>query len=380
MRRVLFITHDFGRLGAQMMLLHLIRNLRMENPSWQLRILGREPNGDLRSEFAGLVPVETFWKEGVCENPGQHQQVVRRELTEWSPHVIYSNTSMNGDVTRFLDLPAPLVVHVHEMSYYLKMLDSVRREALVSQPSSYLAASQAVKNLLVKQLSIPEDQIRVLYESLDLEWIDAHRASEDVANGKAWLGVPESARLVGTVGRIDERKGWDLFARTAMELLSQDVPTAPWYFLWLGHGPCHEDLSAAFGESGWKDRLIAPGARANPFPYYAALDFFVQTSREDPCPLTTLEAAYLALPVVVFGPSGGAQEVVGRGCGIVLPRIDPSAMAEALRKLARLPDRGRSLGTEGPTIIRKYHDARQAAKQVSKFIEELISERADSPL
>jgi len=377
MLRILFITHDFGRLGAQMALLHLMRNLRLENPSWSFRIIGRQPNGDLRDEFADLGPVEVFSPVESEEANQAHREGLRRGVLDWCPHLVYSNTSMNGDVTRFLGLPSPLLVHVHELSYYLNTLDPERLDALLKQPSHYLAASGAVRGLLIEKFCIDEHRVEVLYESLDLEWIDSCLGTVDQAACKATLGVPPQARLVGTVGRIDERKGWDLFVRMALDLLLEDSPLSPWYFLWLGHGPCHEHLRMAFEEVGRTNRLIAPGPKRNPFPYYRALDFFVQTSREDPCPLTTLEAAYLGVPIVVFGPSGGSREVVGRGCGIVLPEIDASAMATALLRLAHLPDGGHSLGAKGPTIIREHHNARQAAKQVGRLFERLLFSPAD---
>lgn len=371
-RRVLVISHDFGRLGAQMMLLHLLGALVRARPAWEIRILGREPNGTLAPEFAQLGRVDVFWPEPGLRRPGAHQENLREELRTWQPEVIYANTSVNGDVTDFLALPVPLLVHVHEMRHYLGLLDAGRRESLCRTPTGYLAASHAVKDVLITDFALPADRIDVMYEAIDLERIDrlAKRHDREVMRNE--FQIPAHARVVGTIGRIDARKGWDLFARMAVQLLERDDPTAPWYFVWLGHGPEHEKLKAAFAQAGHAGRIIAPGARENPFPAYAGMDVFVQTSREDPCPLTVLEAAYLGKPVVVFGPSGGAREVVGQGCGVVLPNFEPEAMAAAVAELTAHPARAASLGQRGPAIIRSGHDVRDAGPRVALLLEHLM--------
>jgi glycosyltransferase involved in cell wall biosynthesis len=372
MPRLLFVTHDYGRLGAQMMLLHLLRALRHVRPAWELRVVAREPHGVLGPEFEALAPCDVFWREGGAREPGPHQARIREALREWAPDLVYANTAVNGDVTVFLDLAAPVVVHVHEMRTYLDLLDPPRRRALVEQPAGWIACAHAVKDVLVADLALDASRIAVVHEAVDLDWIDARRGTADRGAARAALGLPRAARVVGSVGRIDARKGWDLFAAAARELLAGDDPAAPWHFVWLGHGPAHADLRAAFDAVHHGDRLLAPGARDNPFPYYAAMDFFAQTSREDPCPLTTIEAAYLGLPVVVFGPSGGAREVVGRGCGAVLPSIDAGALAAQLRAWASEPAAATALGARGPAIVRDAHDVTRTAARIAARLERLL--------
>ena len=371
--KLLVIAHDFGRLGAQMVLLHLLKQLKAQFPQVQTKLLARHGNGDLAQEFHKLAPTQRFWSHPSETELTPYHNKLREEIQQWAPDIVFSNTAVNGDVIRFLDLKLPLIVNVHEMSVYLASLDKPRMEAFQMDPTRYLAASIAVTNTLVQSFQIREERIKVLYESIDCQRINDLASQSTRLSTRQALGISANSIVVGSVGRIDHRKGWDLFAEAGIELLRNAPNDRPWRFLWLGHGPDSDKLKAAFAAAGYPDSIIAPGPMDNPFPIYMAMDIYVQASREDPCPVSVLEAAYLGLPIVVFGPSGGAKEVVDRGCGIVLDSIAAKPLARAIQTLGLDPIRAKALGSRGPAIIAEHHDARQAAVALMNHLEETLA-------
>lgn len=368
--KILFITHDVGRLGAQMSLLGLIRRLCSDH-GIDCRILVREPNGELLDEFKKLGETDVFWPAGQSRELGTHQQKIRDGLRAWAPDLIYSNTAVNGDVTDFLSdqeigvpIIAPLVVHVHELEYYLRTLDGARHNALINQPALYVACSNAVKRNLIQNHSIAAEKIEVVYESIDFD--DVRRKTNLISREeiRKRLGIPAGAIVVGNCGRIDERKGWNHFIEIAERVIQSNENV---YFLWVGHGPNHGDLLNAAKKRGIGDRVKAPGPQENPYPYFNAMDIALVTSIDDPFPLVVMEAAFHGCPVCAFECAGGACEFIGNDRGLTVPEIDLAAMAEQINRLVRDPDLRKQLGENAHRAALDY-DTRPIAKRIAGIL------------
>lgn len=364
--KILFISHDAGRLGAQMSLLGLIRRLRNDH-GVECVILVREPNGELFEEFKKLGETGIFWPAGEPRQIGPHQEKIRERARAWAPDLIYSNTAVNGDVTEYLGGIAPVVVHVHELEYYLKTLDESRHRALVEKPALYIACSNAVKRNLIKNHSIPAEKIEVVYESIDFD--DVRRKTNMVSRGeiRKSLGIPADAIVIGSCGRIDERKGWNHFIDIAERAIKSNN-NIPIYFLWVGHGPNREDLIKAAEERGIGERVKAPGPRENPYPYFNSMDIALVTSIDDPFPLVVMEAAFHGCPVCAFECAGGACEFIGCDCGLTVAEIDDEAMAEQITRLVRDPELRRRLG-ENARRAALNHDTKPIAQKLGEILE-----------
>ncbi|MEN6627913.1 MAG: glycosyltransferase [Candidatus Sumerlaeia bacterium] len=361
--KVLFITHDVGRLGAQMSLLGLIRRLRATH-GFDCRVLVREPNGTLMGEFKKLGETDVFWPADAPRTIGGHQKAILDKTRAWAPDLIYSNTAVNGDVTEYLGSIAPVVVHVHELEWYLKTLDEPRHRALVSQPALYIACSDAVRRNLVANHSIPVGKIEVMYESIDFDDVRGKTNAVPREEIRRKLGIPADAVVVGNCGRIDERKGWDLFVDIAERVIKANDNV---YFLWVGHGPNHADLIKAAEARGIADRVKAPGPQENPFPYFNSMDIALVTSRDDPFPLVVMEAAFHGCPVCAFASSGGACEFIGSDRGLTVPEVDAAAMAAQIDRLVRDAELRKKLGENARRAAMGY-DTEPIARRLMQIL------------
>ena len=110
-----------------------------------------------------------------------------------------------------------------------------------------------------------------------------------------------------------------------------------------------------------------------------AADLFALTSREDPCPVTNLEAMESGLPVVAFEQSGGAPEVL-QDAGICVPHLDVSAMAETARELLNRPTRRTEMGRRGQEIIRSTFTWPRFMGQFERILQEDYGYHAEVPL
>lgn len=81
-------------------------------------------------------------------------------------------------------------------------------------------------------------------------------------------------------------------------------------------------------------------------PFLETLDAFVLVAEPAGCPNASLEALGACLPVIATDV-GGIREQLGGGAGLVVPRTDPAALAEAMAEVARRPDLREALAKAG---------------------------------
>jgi UDP-glucose:(heptosyl)LPS alpha-1,3-glucosyltransferase len=78
------------------------------------------------------------------------------------------------------------------------------------------------------------------------------------------------------------------------------------------------------------DCVLFAGPAADPYPFYAAADFFILPTHHDPCSLVVLEALAMGLPVITTRRNGAAEIITPGVEGFVLDRPgDCAALVEA---------------------------------------------------
>lgn len=137
------------------------------------------------------------------------------------------------------------------------------------------------------------------------------------------LGLDESARIVGTAGRLVPVKG-HLHLIDAMAGLPDDVR-----LVIAGDGPERGVLEARAAGLGLGGRVRFLGHRDDLEDIYPALDVFCLPSLAEGLPRTVLEAQACGVPVVASAV-GGLPEAVEPVSGRLVPSADPAALAAAL--------------------------------------------------
>ena len=176
------------------------------------------------------------------------------------------------------------------------------------------------------------------------------------------LGTRLEAVVILQASRLEEWKG----QRTHGEALGRlrDVPN---WEAWFAGGAQREgeaaflaELTARAAELGIAERVRFLGQRSDVRRLMAAADIFCQpNSGPEPFGIAFVEALYAGLPIVTSNFGGGA-EVVDGTCGLLTPPGDSTAVAEALARLIRDPNRRAALGRGGPDRARSLCDpARQ---------------------
>jgi len=190
------------------------------------------------------------------------------------------------------------------------------------------------------------------------------------------LGIPQTAFVVGLIGRQVREKGVGEFLQ-AMTSLADRHPHL-WVLL-IGERLASDhvqgvevEFTAARNVLG--DRLVAPGLRDDIPQLLAAMDVFCLPSWREGMPRTIIEAMMMAKPVVATDIRGAREEVVSGETGLLVPVRSPGLLADAVERCLLDPDWGKCLGEAGRRRALTFYDERKViALQLDKVTSAAIS-------
>ena len=204
-----------------------------------------------------------------------------------------------------------------------------------------IAVSEAARDFLVRVKGYPADKVVVVPNGRDLSALVPGRDRESARKD---LGVDPHTPIVGVVGRLEDQKG-HRYLLDAWPAVTRDFPDAR--LLLVGDGSRREALEAQVKALGIAPSVIFTGFRADVARMLDAIDVLALPSLYEGMPLTAIEAAAMARPVVATAVDG-TPEVVEHGVtGFLVPPANPPALSGALLTLLADPDRARSLGETG---------------------------------
>jgi glycosyltransferase involved in cell wall biosynthesis len=387
--RTLFIGHDASRTGAPLLLLWWLRWLRERNALDGNLWLAR--SGPLEPDYRAILPVTDMSKTllepvakvarrvfGAAFEARLREADVRRRVRRSGFEAVWCNTAVNGQWVRFLSKAGiPIACNLHELPNTIhQTVGGDRFRSDHAQVDRWIACSQGVAQGAVQDFGIDPSRMEIVPEFHNSNERELHAAKAQRDRVRVELGLGASDFLVGMVGTLDRRKGADVFVRLVRDALKDDR-YAKIHFIWVGGGELVDQNSYSLYDlakiaPGTRCRLIAP--REDTRPYLAAMDVFCLTSRVDPYPVAMLEAAAMGLPIVGFRGSGGVEDFVSKGCGVVVPYLDEAGMLEVLLGLSKAPVLCREYGqracrealdhhridTVGPALLRNLQAAMES--------------------
>jgi glycosyltransferase involved in cell wall biosynthesis len=152
------------------------------------------------------------------------------------------------------------------------------------------------------------------------------------------LRAPADARIVGFVGNLTEQKRPLLFIEMAAKLRQGGNDDFVFPMFGETREPMRSDVQSLISERGLDGRCVLLGARRPIEPWIAGCDILVVPGVNEGLGRTVIEANLCGTPVVAAA-DGGHLEIVSHGkTGLLVTPDDPSAFAEAVRRLAEKPD------------------------------------------
>ncbi|MDX6689272.1 MAG: glycogen synthase [Solirubrobacteraceae bacterium] len=155
----------------------------------------------------------------------------------------------------------------------------------------------------------------------------------DVASSESQLGLDlPFARFVLSIGRVVEKKGFDLLLHAFERVAANDREVG---LVIGGDGAEREALAQRTEALGLGSRVVFPGtlSRLQVAWAMAHASVFVLPSRIEPFGIVVLEALRAGRPVVVSSRGGAPEIVRDQQDGLVVDPFDTRAMATAIARL-----------------------------------------------
>jgi glycosyltransferase involved in cell wall biosynthesis len=225
----------------------------------------------------------------------------------------------------------------------------------------YIAVSQAVANQLCEDFGVPARKLQVIHNGIPYrEFAGPPNPALRTALSKA-TGRP----IVLTVARLDQQKGHTVLFDAIREL--SDV-----LLVLAGDGPERAMLEAKARQLGIDDRVVLLGYRSDIRDLLAVCDLFVLPSNYEALGLAVLEAMAAGRAVVATAV-GGIPEVVLNGVtGVLVPPRDPSALANAIRRLLADPALMHEMGAAGRSRVQREFSSAAMVQRVMRIYEEVL--------
>ncbi|MCU1497340.1 MAG: hypothetical protein JWM47_1293 [Acidimicrobiales bacterium] len=395
-RRIAAVAHEVSLTGSPMNLLHLLRWISQETDTEVTTIVLRD--GPLRHRFEEVGPVQVLdgWAVPAVLRTVQTGLQHLGSSRAWRPvaaarlrpqlrplgrfDLVYCNSLPSVPVLPYLTPPGAVVAHVHELQVAYRNWHAPHEiELFRTVPDRWIAASEAVRTMLVDEIELPAERVDLHHEFIDAAAIVARAPSlREIDACRREYRIPADAAVVVGAGTVDWRKGPDLFVQLACEVRRRT--REPVQFVWVGgdlRSPDWERVRSDRDRAG-ADHVHFVGVRPDPIPWFALADVFALTSREDPYPLVALECAALGKPIVTYRNGGLPELLVAAGpeaaTGIV-DHLDVGAMAERILALLDTERLRRRAGEQLRDRTFAAHDVSRAAPGLWADLEELMDQQ-----
>ncbi len=344
------------------------------------------PEGEIISEVRALGIPLTILPELVREISPIKDLLALVRLTRFMRrgryHIVHTHSSKAGILGRLAARWAgvPVIVHtVHGWGFYQGQHPAVRTlyitlERLADRCCDRLivvSRLNAEKGLAVG-ISRPEKYVTI-HGGLDVTRYA--QPTVDRLAMRAALGIPATAPVVGTVGRLSPQKAPLDWLRAAATV-AQAVPEAR--FVYVGDGPLRPAAEALIAGLGLSERVILTGLRRDVPELLATFDVFALSSLWEGLPLVILQALAAGVPVVSTRVDGVEEAITAGVNGVLVPPGQPQALGEAIIALLQDPKQARQLAAAGRERAQDFSLPRMVA-QIDALYQELLAQKGVKP-
>jgi glycosyltransferase involved in cell wall biosynthesis len=231
------------------------------------------------------------------------------------------------------------------------------------------AVSTEIKHELIAHGARPE-RIDVVLNGIDPEQFRRRSALEPEARARWQLGPGEIA--VGSVGRLEPQKRFDLLIQAFHELADQ-FPAAR--LLIAGEGSLREALQTQIRSIGRSDRIVLTG-QVDVIPFHHALDLFVQSSEYEGTPNVVLEAMALETAIVATDV-GGTSELARQDLeALIVPAGSVPRLREAMLTVLSQPKLARDRALAARRRVETDLSFDHRMRRINAIYEELVTSAA----
>jgi len=199
-----------------------------------------------------------------------------------------------------------------------------------------IALSNGVKENLISRYHVKRDLIEVIYNPVDIQYIEASM-KEPLAEPYEAI-YTSSEKVIVTAGRLVKEKDHATLLR-AFKQVTEQIPS---HLVILGEGELESSLKALAKQLKIEPNVHFVGFQPNPYAFFHRADVFVLTSITEGFGHVLVEALTVETPVVSTRCAPGGEEVLENGTYGKLCNVgDDKAIATSLIEVLQYDDEQR---------------------------------------
>jgi glycosyltransferase involved in cell wall biosynthesis len=282
-------------------------------------------------------------------------------------HFVVPTGPLGDWLARRLGVPNVLSVHGGDLFDPSKSSSPHRHAALRAAVAALLRRADTV----IAQSRDTAAHVERLYgvrRPLELVPLGIERpprfAAADAAQTRAQLGVPTSACVLISIGRLVPRKAASQLLQMLARASRRDL-----YLVVVGDGPELPALRATATQLGVAERVrfLGQATEAQKHGALAAADLFVSTSQHEGFGLVFLEAMAHALPIICYDRGGQIDYLATPQTGRVVRLNDLEAFTTAVLALAAEPAERATIGAHNRERVKEFFIDRCALRYETLF-------------
>ena len=270
-------------------------------------------------------------------------------IRQWKPAIVHAHdphaVSMAALALSFgAPEPRPKTIASRRVDFHLQ--SHAFSQWKYRQMDGFIAASQAIKNILVAD-GIPAGRIEVVHDGIDVEKIQ-NRPVVDL-HKEYWL--PHGVPVVVNVGALVGHKG-QKYLVDAMPMVLREVPDA--HLIIFGEGELRAPLEKQVKQLSLGKRVLLPGFREDVMSLMKAADLFVMSSVTEGLGSAVLDAMAMGHAVVGTTAGGIPEAVIHEETGLLVEPADSKALAAAIVKLLKDDRLRKQFGEAGRARVSEH--------------------------
>ncbi|WP_026691456.1 glycosyltransferase [Alteribacter aurantiacus] len=366
--RILFFIYQMGAGGAARTLLNIINNL--DRSRYEPILVTLDFEGSYESELESDVTLIKLDTKRLSRSVLKLSKIIRREKID----IVFSTIPRVNTIAILANKLSftkakNIVREADNLSGGLKVKLQLRFFGLVYKRAHQIVSlSQGVKDNLIKRYNIKREDIKVVYNPIDVKAINKKIYSQTLDKQYTDLFKTDE-KVIITAGRLVEQKD----QATLFKAFKEVAKKIPSKLVILGEGPLEKSLKELARDLGVEGNVHFIGFQSNPYLFFSKADIFVLSSKHEGFSHVIAEALACGTPVVSTNCKSGPEEVLDHGAYGYLCNVgDATTMASHIEEVLNRSIEEQQRWKEKGFARTVDFDATKIVKQYEEVIEETL--------
>lgn len=227
-----------------------------------------------------------------------------------------------------------------------------------------ICISNYIKQVLLS-CGVPEHKITVIHDGV---LMDKYYNLPVPVEFRKKSKIPEKNIVVGTVAAMVGHKDYPNLLNAAKMVINKNPLIT---FIAVGDGPDYKKIKALAQNLKLKNNFIFTGFIEEIGPLFKVFDIFVLASKQEGLGSSILDAKAAGMPVIGTDAGGIPEIIQPDQDGLIVPKNNPTRMAEAILRLAENDKLRIKMGKQARVNAEEFSIFKNVERNI-KLIEELM--------